>query len=142
MIRSATPSDVDGLKAAVIAAYAPFAEQGIGLPPVADGLDDDIKNNQVWVAEDRGIILGGVVLALKTGAAHIVNLAVHPIGEGQGLGRRLIDTATAAAQAAGYSQVVLTTHKDMSGTQAFYERLGWIETERQDDKVTFTLDLI
>ncbi|MCO4842282.1 MAG: GNAT family N-acetyltransferase [Yoonia sp.] len=141
MIRPATLDDVDGLKAAVIAAYAPYADKGVGLPPVAEGLDDDIRDNYVWVAEDRGLILGGVVLVLRDGVAYVANLAVHPIGEGQGLGRKLIDIATSAANDAGYGHVGLSTHKDMTGTQAFYARLGWTETARQGDKVTFTLEL-
>ncbi len=141
MIRPATLVDADGLKAAVIAAYAPYAAQGIGLPPVAEGLADDIADHQVWVADDRGLILGGVVLVLRRGGAHIANLAVHPIGEGQGLGRKLIDTATTAARDAGCDRVALTTHRDMTGTQAFYARLGWMETGRNGDKITYALDL-
>ncbi len=141
MIRPATLADAGGLKAAVIAAYAPYAAQGLGLPPVAEGLDGDITNHHVWVAEDRGFILGGIVLCITNGAAYLANLAVHPIGEGQGLGRHLIDTATTAAHAAGCTQVTLTTHKDMTGSHAFYARLGWIETGRDGDKITFALDL-
>lgn len=141
MIRPATLADVDGLRAAVIAAYAPYAAQGLGLPPVDQGLDQDITDNHVWVAEDRGLILGGIILVMHDTTAHIANLAVHPIGEGQGLGRRLIDTATAAAHDAGCKHVELTTHKDMTGTQAFYARLGWTQTGRDGDKVTLKLDL-
>ena len=141
MIRPATLDDAVGLRAAVIAAYAPFVAKRIGLPPVADGLDDDIRDHQVWVAEDRGLIFGGIVLVMNGKQAHIANLAVHPMGEGQGLGRRLIDTANAAALTAGCTQTDLTTHKDMTETQAFYARLGWVETGRDGDKVTFALDL-
>lgn len=141
MIRPATLADLDGLKAAVIAAFAPYAAQGLGLPPLADGLDDDIRNHHVWVADDRGIILGGIVLTIAKGTAHIINLAVHPIGEGQGLGRRLIDIATTAANAAGCSRIMLATHKEMTGSHAFYARLGWFETSRDADNVIFALDL-
>lgn len=141
MIRLATQNDTDGLKAAIIAAYAPFVAQGVGLPSTVEGLADDIRDHHVWVAEDRGFILGGVVLVLRRGGAHIARLAVHPIGEGQGLGRQLIDTATTAAQLAGCDRVVLTTHKDMTGTQAFYARLGWTKTGQNGDKITFALDL-
>jgi ribosomal protein S18 acetylase RimI-like enzyme len=141
MIRPAILADADGLKSAVVAAYAPFAAQGLGLPPVADGLDDDIRDNHVWVAEDRGLILGGIVLVVQAENAYIANVAVHPIGKGQGLGRKLIDTAVAAAEMAGCTKVALTTHKDMTGTQAFYARLGWVETGRDGNKVTFALDL-
>lgn len=141
MIRPATLADIDGLKAAITAAYAPFVTQGVGLPPVDEGLDVDITNNHVWVAEDRGLILGGIVMVLANGAGHIANLAVHPIGEGQGLGRQLIDTATANAQASGCQKMTLFSHKDMTGTLAFYARLGWVETDRVGNKVTFVLDL-
>ena len=141
MIRPATLDDAVGLRAAVIAAYAPFVAKGIGLQPFVDGLDDDIRDHHVWVAEDRGLIFGGIVLVMNGKQAHIANLAVHPMGEGQGLGRRLIDTANAAALTAGCTQTDLTTHKDMTETQAFYARLGWVETGRDGDKVTFALDL-
>ena len=141
MIRPATLDDAVGLRAAVIAAYAPFVAKGIGLPPFVDGLDDDIRDHHVWVAEDRGLIFGGIVLVMNGKQAHIANLAVHPMGEGQGLGRRLIDTANAAALTAGCTQTDLTTHKDMTETQAFYARLGWVETGCDGDKVTFALDL-
>ena len=120
MIRPATLDDAVGLRAAVIAAYAPFVAKGIGLPPFVDGLDDDIRDHHVWVAEDRRLIFGGIVLVMNGKQAHIANLAVHPMGEGQGLGRRLIDTANAAALTAGCTQTDLTTHKDMTETQAFY----------------------
>ena len=142
MIRPATLADVDGLKAAIVAAYAPFAEQGIGLPPVAEGLEDDVQNNHVWVADDRGIILGGVVLVLKDGHAHLANLAVHPDWAGQGLGRDLIDTVLHAAKAAGHENIVLTTHVDMAATIAFYAKLGWTELWREDDKVRMTTSLL
>lgn len=135
MIRHATLDDVTGLRAAVIAAYAPFAAQGIGLPPVAEGLDADIRDHLVWVADDRGIILGGIVLAISDGHAHLMNLAVHPDWGGQGLGRELIDTAMNAAIDLGCAEMSLTTHPDMTATISFYAKLGWVETGRDGDKV-------
>ena len=141
MIRRAALDDVKGLRAAVIAAYAPVAEQGIGLPPVAEGLDADIRDHLVWVADDRGIILCGIVLALTDGHAHLVNVAVHPDFAGKGLGRELIDTAQSEAIDLGCTDMSLTTHSDMTSTISFYEKLGWTETGREDDKVFMTTQL-
>jgi len=142
MIRRATLDDVTGLRAAVIAAYAPFAAQGIGLPPVAEGLDADIRDHLVWVADDRGIILGGIVLAVSDGHAHLVNVAVHPDFAGKGLGRELIDTAQNEAIDLGCTEMSLTTHPDMTATIGFYAKLGWVETGRDADKVFMSTSLM
>lgn len=142
MIRRATLDDVTGLRAAVIAAYAPFAAQGIGLPPVAEGLDADIRDHLVWVADDRGIILGGIVLAVSDGHAHLVNVAVHPDFAGKGLGRELIDTAQNEAIDLGCTEMSLATHPDMTATIGFYAKLGWVETGRDADKVFMSTSLM
>ena len=140
MIRRATLADVAGLMAVVNAAYAPFAAQGITLPPVADGLDNDIRDNHVWVADVDGRILGGVVLVLGD-HAHLANLAVHPDGAGQGIGQALTETAFQAASDVGFTEIALATHRDMNGTQAFYAKRGWVETGREGTKIYMTYDL-
>lgn len=142
MIRKAAPDDVKGLRAAVLAAYAPFANIGTGLPLVAEALDADIRDHLVWVADDRGIILGGIVLAVSDGHAHLMNLAVHPDWGGQGLGRELIDTAQDAAVALGCTEMFLTTHPQMTATIVFYAKLGWVETGRDADKVFMKTSLV
>lgn len=138
IIRRATPADAEPLQAVVAAAYAPFAD--LDLPPVADGLAGDIRDHNVWVAEDAGDVQGGVVLVLGA-TAHLANLAVAPAAGGQGIGRALIDAATAAARAAGHASITLATHRAMDRTQAFYRRLGWAETGREGHKVYFALQL-
>ncbi len=136
MIRPATLADLPGLAAAIRSAYAPFVAAGIDLPAVDQGLADDLRDNHVWVATGRDRVLGGVVLSLGD-HAHLVNLAVHPDGAGQGLGRKLIDVAMAAARDAGYARILLATHKDMTATQRFYARRGWVETGREAAKIYF-----
>lgn len=137
-IRKADLSDTDALTACLTAAYAPF--QDLGLPPVTEGIADDIRDHNVWVAEVDGRVLGGIVVVLG-GHAHIANLAVHPDAGGQGVGRALIDQAVAAARAAGHAEMQLATHAQMTSTQAFYERLGWVRTGASGNKVYFSLQL-
>ena len=138
MIRLATSDDVADLTDVLEAAYAPFL--ALGLPPVTEGIEDDIRDHSVWVVELDGKIVGGIALSLDTGA-HIVNLAVHPDAGGHGVGKALIATASTAAASAGHETIHLATHVEMTGTQAFYRKLGWEETGREGNKVYFQKQL-
>lgn len=138
ILRRATADDVAELTVVLEAAYAPF--QALGLPPVTTGIDVDIRDQNVWVAEIAGAVRGGIVLVLNT-QAHIANLAVHPDAGGHGIGKALINTACDASAAAGHATVQLATHAQMTDTQAFYRKLGWQETGREGDKVYFQMQL-
>jgi ribosomal protein S18 acetylase RimI-like enzyme len=139
-IRRATAEDAAPLTAVLDAAYAPYRALP-GLPDVTAGLADDIAQHDVWVAEQAGLVLGGVVLSCSGETAHLVNLGVGPEAKGLGLGRQLLETAIAAARAAGARRLVLGTHRDMTGTRAFYRHLGWVETEADGMKVTLERQL-
>ena len=134
ILRRATNEDVAGLTSVLEAAYEPF--QALGLPPVTEGIADDIRDHSVWIAEVGGKVQGGIVLVLGS-RAHIANLAVHPDAGGHGIGKALIEMASEASVAAGHRQVHLATHAKMTATQAFYRKLGWQETGRDGDKVYF-----
>ena len=138
VVRLATQDDALVLTACLTAAYAPF--QDLGLPPVTEGIADDIRDHNVWVAEIGGVVQGGIVLVLG-GRAHIANLAVHPDAGGHGIGRALIDQTCLAAKAAGHTEIQLATHTDMTATQVFYHKLGWQETGREGNKVYFAKQL-
>ncbi|MEO1640298.1 MAG: GNAT family N-acetyltransferase [Pseudomonadota bacterium] len=137
IIRRATPADAKALRGVVEAAYAPFV--ALDLPPVADGLDDDIATHNVWVA-DGGTVIGGIVVVQGVDA-HIANLAVHPDAGGRGIGQALIAQACDAARAAGHDTIHLATHIKMTGTQAFYHKLGWEEGRQEGNKVYFSFQL-
>lgn len=140
LIRRATAKDAPALTACIAAAYAPFFQAGLSLPPVAEGIVDDIRDHHVLVAEDRRQIVGGVVVVLGE-TAHLANLAVHPDAAGQGIGGALVAHAVRAAKDAGFDQIHLATHSQMTATQAFYRQLGWVEVGREGDKVYFDLQL-
>jgi len=137
-VRRASARDAEALTACIVAAYEPF--QSLGLPPVAEGIVDDIRDHSVWVAEVAGEVCGGIVLTY-TDHAHIANVAVHPDAGGQGIGKVLVDQACAAAREAGYAAIHLATHVDMAATQAFYRRSGWVEAGRDGKKIYFTKGL-
>lgn len=138
IIRRASDADAEALTDVITAAYAPY--QHLGLPPVAEGVADDITRHFVWVAEVDGQVRGGIVL-IMSGDAYLANLAVHPDAGGHGIGTALIDKACALARAEGYDEIGLATHVGMTATQAFYRGLGWIETGHEGLRAYFKKDL-
>lgn len=60
--------------------------------------------------------------------AHLVLLCVQPALQRQGLGRRLLQWLIESAQVAGIVSVRLELRADNLGAQAFYQRLGFVET--------------
>lgn len=139
-IRPARPEDAPALTECVASAYSEYASRIADLPPVTEGLSEDIRDHVVFVAEADGAILGGAVLVLADGAK-LANLAVRPEAGGQGLGRALIAAVEDRARAAGVDALRLTTHAGMPETIAFYERLGWTEIGRRGNAVTMTRSL-
>ena len=138
IIRCASDADAGALTDVITAAYAPY--QHLGLPPVAEGIADDITRHFVWVAEVDGKVRGGIVL-IMSGDAYIANIAVHPDAGGHGIGSALIEKACALARAEGFEEIGLATHVGMTETQAFYKRLGWIGTGHEGLRAYFKKDL-
>jgi ribosomal protein S18 acetylase RimI-like enzyme len=55
----------------------------------------------------------------------VLAIAVAPAGQGQGLGKLLMNHLESVAKAGGYDRMHLTVGADNAGAIAFYERLGW-----------------
>ncbi|WP_088287322.1 GNAT family N-acetyltransferase [Kineosporia sp. A_224] len=111
-----------------------------------------------WVAEQHGRVVGHVALheaqgdptfgpahrATGLGADRLAVLArlfVSPATRRDGVGARLVDTATRHADAEG-RRVVLDVVQGFTGAVAFYEALGWVRLEPLElDLGTTVLDL-
>lgn len=81
----------------------------------------------LWFAK-RDDEIGGVVglRPLETpGGCELKRLWLRPAFRGLGLGRRLTETAIAAAKAAGYEGLYLDTLPVMGDAHRLYERLGF-----------------
>ena len=134
-LRRAAPGDAGALAACIDAAYAGYRAAGIDLPPVSEGIADDIRDHIAWVAVHDDEIVGGLVLVIREDVALIANVAVHPAASGTGLGRALMQQAETEARERGLPRMTLTTHADMPGNLRLYEHLGWRETGRDGNKV-------
>lgn len=98
------------------------------LPGLAAG------ERQLLVAEAAGRLLGTVVLSLahQPNAPHraeIGKMLVHSAARRQGIGRRLLAAAEAAALAAGRTLLLLDTESGSAG-DLLYRRCGWTEVGR------------
>ena len=117
------------------AAYAPLEAKLGPLPPLEADYAEEIAENEVWVAEQDGQVIGGLVLTPGDGFLTLANVAAHPQVHGRGLGRTLIELAEARAGRLGYAEIRLSTHVAMTGNVSLYEHLGWRQIAASGDTV-------
>ena len=140
-IRRARVSDSEKLGAVFEAAFAVYKDAGLQIPPVADGLDQDIRDHAVWVAEDGPNLLGGLILGTVDNQAHLILVAVSPNASGKGIGKSMINAAIEFAHESGIQEIRLATHRQLQNNLALYEHLGWVRTGTEGDKVLMTRTL-
>lgn len=87
-----------------------------------------------FVAENGdGAVIGGVGVAEFPGldnCAELQKLYLADCAKGQGLGRRLMETAERFAREAGYSGLYLETHTNLRTAIGMYEHQGFRQIER------------
>lgn len=135
-LRRGTLHDATAMKACLTTAYAEAAAKLSDLPPMADGITDDITNKEAWVADQDGTVVGVLVLEPRAEVLVIANVAVAASQQGQGLGRGLFEFATQEAKRRGLGQLRLSTHAGMVETVALYRRTGWVEIGRAGNTIT------
>jgi len=134
-IRLATPEDLAHVEAIVQASYAryvPIIGQKPG--PMGDDYSALIGNRSVYVLVDQGRILGVLVLLPEEETMLLDNVAVRPDMQGRGYGRMLVAFAERLSIERGFRAVRLYTNEAMGENIRLYERLGFVETHRAEEK--------
>ena len=66
-------------------------EQVAPSPWSAGQFEESLNHHSAYVIEESGEILGFLIFTCVAGAAELINIAVHPDYQGQGLGSRLLE---------------------------------------------------
>ncbi len=83
---------------------------------------------RLWVALEGDTPVGfALVDLLASDLPHLEEVDVHPEHGRRGVGARLVEAVCEWAARSGYSQVTLTTYRDLPWNMPFYVRLGFVE---------------
>ncbi|MFS2155971.1 GNAT family N-acetyltransferase [Pseudomonas sp. Pseusp122] len=134
-LRLATPLDIPAILRIVRDAYSPYIPRiGREPGPMTDDYVALIQAQQVQVLERDGAIDGLLVLIPEEDALLLDNVAVSPSAQGLGLGRKLLAIAEQTALQKGYTSIRLYTNEAMVENLAIYQRLGYVESHRAEEK--------
>ena len=134
-VRLATPADIPQLPGieesagqAFLATPQAWCAEGDVMP--AEDYPPLVEDDDVWVAEDDGVLCGFAVTEMEEDFLHIWELAVHLDHQRKGAGRALIDACARAAREAGCAAVTLSTFTNVEFNAPYYRALGFevIET--------------
>ncbi len=90
-----------------------------------DRMQEALPGVQVIVGRRcDGTVMGALTLVTRPSAV-LVDVAVHPVMQREGLGSQLVRCAKEVAQEAGCDKLVLSPHPQHSAAQGFFKRLGF-----------------
>ena len=128
-IRSASPSDVEGITALINAAFhkaESFIFDG-------DRIDSDtvrslMRKGQFLVFEEKGAYTGCVYVEFRGERAYLGLLSVDPKQQKTGIGSALLKAAEEECVKTGCRYVDLKTVNLRTDNRAFYGRRGYVES--------------
>lgn len=138
-IRAATATDIAALHALVQVAYRGDSARR-GWTHEADLLDGQRidaeglaallvdPDQTVLAADDAGVLVGCVQVAVRGDLAYLGMLTVDPARQAAGLGRRLVAAAEAHARDLGARHMEMTVIHHRVELIGWYERLGYAAT--------------
>ena len=106
------------------------------LPPMDVDYQEEIRSYPTWVVvSGSGGIIGGVIMSLDADGAAILNIAVHPSSQGQGVGGGLMRHAEQMACDCGADRLSLATHVLLTENLSLYKHFGYAEVARDKTRV-------
>ena len=134
-LRLARAGEAPLLAALVERAYAHYVPViGRRPAPMDDDYERRVANQQAWVLERDGAIIGLVVLEDAEDHLWLDNIAVDPTLGRQGLGRFLMGFVFSEAERRGVGEVRLLTNEKMVRNIGIYQQLGFSEYDRREEK--------
>jgi ribosomal-protein-alanine N-acetyltransferase len=82
-------------------------------------------NYRGWVIEQDNKIIGFILLSLKIGECHVLNLSVHPDKQRQGLGEEMMNYGLSWAKENGAGIVYLEVRRSNLAAIALYRKMNF-----------------
>lgn len=131
--RRATAADVQAIEALQQVAYA-RNRRLLGVEPLPLQADyaDILARMEVWLAEERGRLIGVLILEPRVDDMLIWSIAAAPDAQKQGLGQIMLDAAEVHARQLGLKTMRLNTGAVLEGLIRWYYRHGY-DIERHEE---------
>ncbi len=130
-VRLAVPSDLQSVEVVAWSAYSPYVDRIGDKPgPMTDDYGALIRAGRVHVIDRGGSVQAILVLIPEDDAMLLDNIAVAPLAQKEGLGRKLLEHAEQSARQLGYRSIRLYTNEAMTENIDLYARIGYLETHR------------
>src|SRR5262245_45133805 len=129
-IRLAKARDAEAIASVLYEAFAPYRSLYTiaafsATTPRSDLIQQRMHEGPVWVAVQRGTIVGTVSTIPQGTALYIRSMAVRPAAQGQRVGELLIQQIERFAHAHGYTRLWLSSTPFLTHALRLYERVGF-----------------
>jgi len=138
-LRVATPHDSAAIRALTRAAYAKWIPVvGREPRPMTEDYEAAVLVHRFDLLVEGGETIALIETEVRGDHLFIINIAVAPDRQGQGLGRRLLAQAETLARLGGLASVRLLTNQKMAANIALYRAVGFVidREEPMSDGVT------
>ncbi|MEO6511374.1 MAG: GNAT family N-acetyltransferase [Nocardioides sp.] len=152
LVRRAEPGEYEAIGAVTVAAYEPFLNDvGSDYRKHLAGAERRDAEAELWVAELDDRIVGTVTYCplgspwhemASEGEGEFRMLAVHPDGQGHGVGTALVETCEERARAEGLRSMVLCSQASMAAAHRLYVRQGYTRAPERDWEPVPGVDLV
>ncbi|NNC10895.1 GNAT family N-acetyltransferase [Planctomonas sp. JC2975] len=124
--------DAEAITEFVNEAYAKWVPE-LGYQPLPMNVDYSraVLEHRIDLLRDEGELVGLIETDVDEEGLVVVNVAVAPRRQGEGLGRRLLAHAEELAGDSACDSIRLFTNVKMTSNIALYERLGYVRVREQ-----------
>jgi len=131
-MRRGKPADAAAIRDLTLAAYAVWVPViGREPKPMTADYAEATRIHRFDLLHVAGTLAALIETSSDAGRLFVINVAVAPAFQGQGLGRRLMAHAEQLAVASGCSEIGLYTNKLFAANVQLYRRLGY-EVDREE----------
>lgn len=128
----ATPADAALIRDIVRAAYKRWVAV-IGREPMPMRVDYEkaTADHHIELLIHEGLVVGVIETLLQDAHLWIENIAISPVEQRKGHGKRLLARAEEQAKAAGKAEIRLLTNAAFDTNVALYQRTGYVITHTE-----------